>query len=213
MRCRVVLASALTCAFACACGTDREDPVIPDWSVGVSTSPAGVAVVGVTNLAFAAQLANPRDGAVSYSWAFGDGMTAAGPAVSHVFSTEGRFDVTLTAIDTDGDSRTATVAVQVRSLSGHWTVLQNGVPGIDAVITQEGSLISGQSSNSCCTHTYSGRVSTPRVVTMVFRFSGCPKESRTFVGTATEDLSEISLMGPNCNVPRDTTFGFRRQTP
>ena len=195
------------CALATACGGNSTNPSLP---VAASASPSGVALVGATRVTFTGSGAGAGDGALSYSWSFGDGVSANGQTVTHVFATEGTFNVTLTVTDNRGGSATAAVVVQARSLSGRWTPLQNGVPGIDATIAQSGAAITGQSTNDCCTHRFVGEVGDPRAITLVFRFSGCPTERRTFVGTLAADLNTITLAGPNCNVP-NTTFGFTRK--
>ena len=82
--------------------------------------------------------------------------------------------------------------------------------GIDATIEQSDTAIVGNSTNSCCTHSFTGRVGDPRVVMLDVRFSGCPTEGRSFVGTVDADLNTIKLEGPNCNVP-STTFAFIRK--
>ena len=201
LRNAVVLCGAL----AAACGGNSTNP---SPSVAASASPSGVALVGATRVTFTGSGAG--DGALSYSWSFGDGASATGQTVTHVFATEGTFNVTLTVTDTRGGSATAAVVVEARSLSGRWTPLQNGVPGVDATIVQSGAAISGQSTNGCCTHTFAGEVGDPRGITLVFRFSGCSTERRTFVGTLAPDLNTITLAGPNCNVP-NTTYGFTRK--
>jgi len=52
-------------------------------------------------------------GVTSYEWAFGDGTTATGEQVTHSFSAEGSYTVTLTVTDGAGNSDTASVTVDV----------------------------------------------------------------------------------------------------
>ena len=55
-----------------------------------------------------------KDGTVvSYKWEFGDGKKAEGPVVSHKFGKVGTFEVTLTAVDNDDATGTATTSVDV----------------------------------------------------------------------------------------------------
>ncbi|QPV64024.1 PKD domain-containing protein [Halosimplex litoreum] len=56
----------------------------------------------------------PLGDIVAYTWAFGDGETAAEPRPSHTYAERGGYTVTLTAIDGDGRTGTATTEVQVR---------------------------------------------------------------------------------------------------
>ena len=54
------------------------------------------------------------DGTItSHAWNFGDGSTAAGPTVSHTYTTDGAFTVTLTVTDNGGASGTETMTVQL----------------------------------------------------------------------------------------------------
>jgi PKD repeat protein len=49
---------------------------------------------------------------VTYTWRFGDGVTATGPAVSHVYTSAGRYTATVTAINSLGGA-VATTTIQV----------------------------------------------------------------------------------------------------
>ena len=53
---------------------------------------------------------------VSYGWDFGDGTTASGAAVSHVYSIEGTFAVTLSVTDDRDQRGTATATVTVTAV-------------------------------------------------------------------------------------------------
>ena len=199
-------AVVVLCALGFACGSNPSGPT----TAAISASPSGLALAGATRITFTGTGVDPQGGALSYSWNFGDGTSGSGQTVGHVFSSEGTFNVVLTVAGDRGSNATAAVSVQARSLSGHWTPLQNGGPGIDATIVQSGATLSGQSTNECCTHTFSGSVRDPLAIELVFHFSGCPAGSRTFVGSVSADLNTISLTGPNCNVP-STTYGFTRK--
>jgi PKD repeat protein len=55
-----------------------------------------------------------KDGTVvSYKWDFGDGKKGTGPVVSHKFGKVGTFDVTLTVVDNDDATGTASESVDV----------------------------------------------------------------------------------------------------
>jgi PKD repeat protein len=51
---------------------------------------------------------------VSWSWSFGDGGTSSERNPTHTFSTDGRFDVSLTVTDDDGASNTKTHEIRVK---------------------------------------------------------------------------------------------------
>ncbi|MDC6352789.1 PKD domain-containing protein [Zeaxanthinibacter sp. PT1] len=52
-------------------------------------------------------------GIVSYLWDFQDGTTSTEAEVTHIFDSEGTYNVTLTVTDAEGESDTATVAIVV----------------------------------------------------------------------------------------------------
>ncbi len=56
--------------------------------------------------------------AVHYAWDFGDGATACGATVSHVFSTDGNYSVTIIATGADNGATSATVMMQVNAAIG-----------------------------------------------------------------------------------------------
>lgn len=69
-----------------------------------------------TTYTFNALLTNDPDGTViSYKWDFGDGKKGNGPIVTHKFGRVGTFEVTLTVVDNDDATGTATVSLNVKS--------------------------------------------------------------------------------------------------
>ena len=80
--------------------------VVGDECVGLSCSLSGV------------DSSDPDGGGiVSYEWDFGDGATASGRDVSHVFTDDGDFTVSLTVTDDRGGQDTAEVVVSVANLA------------------------------------------------------------------------------------------------
>ncbi|MCW4052202.1 MAG: PKD domain-containing protein [Candidatus Bathyarchaeota archaeon] len=72
----------------------------------------------VENLNFNASLSHDPDGdIVSYFWIFGDGLNSSGVVVSHAYSDDGVYVVTLTVMDDDSavDTSTATLTILNRS--------------------------------------------------------------------------------------------------
>jgi len=69
------------------------------------------------NLTFNASLSNDSDGNIaSYSWSFGDGqlVNITNPIISHIFSTNGSFNISLTVIDDEGSpSETESTIIEV----------------------------------------------------------------------------------------------------
>ena len=56
---------------------------------------------------------------VSYEWDFGDGSTGEGETVTHSYTEQGTYDVTLTITDAEGDNDTWTRPLTVESGSPH----------------------------------------------------------------------------------------------
>jgi PKD repeat protein len=63
----------------------------------------------------ASDSSDPDDSIVSYQWDFGDGATASGMIVTHRFSSQGTFSVTLMVTDESGNSDSAVKTVTVSS--------------------------------------------------------------------------------------------------
>jgi PKD repeat protein len=51
----------------------------------------------------------------SYQWDFGDGTVAEGAVVEHAYTAEGPYSVTLTVVDGEGLSGTASVPIAITS--------------------------------------------------------------------------------------------------
>jgi hypothetical protein len=77
-------------------------------------------ITGVTEVRFSAFGSGLGPGSVEYAWEFGDGATARGREVSHVFATQGTFDVAVTLRDSALRSVTARKTVEARLIDGFW---------------------------------------------------------------------------------------------
>jgi len=77
-----------------------------------SYTPTSPAIGGWVQFDASASI-DPDGAIVSYNWSFGDGSTESGSAVWHRFTSAGTYAVTLTVIDNDGASDTATQSIQV----------------------------------------------------------------------------------------------------
>ncbi len=73
--------------------------------------------------------ADPDGGTVTFDWNFGDGETATGAIVDHVFRSGGRFVITLTVTDDEGDRSTFSREVQVAGNSVQAAIFQQGLNG------------------------------------------------------------------------------------
>jgi archaellum component FlaF (FlaF/FlaG flagellin family) len=67
------------------------------------------------NVTFDAGASSPGAGIDRYEWDFGDGTTAttSSPTIEHAYTSQGEYEVTLTVVDTDGDTASITQNVTV----------------------------------------------------------------------------------------------------
>jgi PKD repeat protein len=79
---------------------------------------------------------------LKYAWTFGDGATAAGKDASHAYTAAGRFTVTLSVSDPEGEKGTATVTVDITAAKTAeppkagtgWALVGGGVAAALAVV-------------------------------------------------------------------------------
>ncbi len=97
-------------------GKDGAGPTPPPPALTATFSPAGTAIVSVTEVSFATQtnITSPV-----YTWDFGDGTAGSGPSPTHIFQTEGTFTVRAGAAGNEGLATTS-LTISVRSVSGMW---------------------------------------------------------------------------------------------
>ena len=134
--------------------TDSDDAVATNtMTVTVNnTAPAISNLTGDTNVlegASASFRANATDGGndtLTYSWDFGDGKEAMGTDVTHIFSDNGEYTVTLTVTDDDGAATASTINVTVNnvapkidSLNGDTNINEGEVANFNAVVSDPGS--------------------------------------------------------------------------
>jgi PKD repeat protein len=110
-----------------------------DYLAGANRAPIPVASANPTSgqapltVAFSSAGSSDPDGdAITYSWDFGDGGTSTAANPSHTYTTNGTYNVTLTARDSDGATGTASVQVGVG----------NTAPAITINSPADGSLFS-----------------------------------------------------------------------
>ncbi|MEO8360214.1 MAG: PKD domain-containing protein [Vicinamibacteria bacterium] len=153
------------------------------YSSGPCTSDPCNFLVSVTAVLFAAR--DPDTANFDYEWDFGDGQTVSGTNVSHVFSREGTFTVTLTALRRGSASRSVagsfTRPILVGSLTGIWQFESSSSQGSYQLI-QAGTSISGVFNVGSSQGNVSGTLANPRIVKMNVGFGGDTLDG-TEVGT------------------------------
>jgi hypothetical protein len=169
--------------------------------------PADRILVAVTSVTFTGAGMDPDNDPLTYAWDFGDGgATATGMVVSRSFNNAGSFDVKLTVNDGRGGSGTATRSVRVRSLSGTW----NGRLGnstFSAQINQNGAVVNGSWNDGGDVYTFRGSLADDRNITLNVESPGPQGCSRTYRGTVSDGLDEISTSGMSCvGVPLQLSF-------
>jgi len=90
--------------------TVRADNETPVAAFAIKPSPAQV---GATVWLDATASYDPDGLLVSYAWDLGDGSSATGSLTSHVYMSEGVYDISLTIVDNDGADRTVIMPLVV----------------------------------------------------------------------------------------------------
>lgn len=164
-------------------------------TVGVSRSPDGQAIAGVTAVVFTANASDANADSLTLNWTFGDGQTAAGASVSHVYASEGVFAVSLQASDGRGGVTTAGTSITVAGLSGRWLLSEGGQRFYEAGfdVTQAGATLAGwpfSVPDRGCLGPIAGRVLSPRSIR--FEFRSCDGEPAVVDGSVAGDLRSAS---------------------
>jgi hypothetical protein len=166
-----------------------------ELSVAIAATPQGGAIVGVTEVHYAASGTGLDAKGLSFAWTFGDGGTAVGSEVTHVFRSEGDFAVNLTVKDDQGKTTTVATSIKVRSLTGTWRLSEGG-PYELMTLTQAGTQIVGHQ----LLFDLSGELVHPRNANVTVRWGGgCPGLVNIHTFTVDDTLDRIVDDGANCN--------------
>ncbi len=112
--------------------TSRSIPVLVAEGSPITGLPAAAITVHQTSgpppfaVLFNGSSSKPSSKAkriVKYTWTFGDGSTASGKIVNHVFTTIGKYAVTLTVTDNTATSATARIHIDVQEKNNSATLL------------------------------------------------------------------------------------------
>ena len=183
-------------------GSSPSQP--PTGSFNVSPS---AALMAVTVMTFAANGNDPSGGTLSFDWQFGDGQTASGQTVTHVFSSEGAFDVVLTLRSSRGASGTVRQSVTSRSITGTWV---DGDPDFELELVQGGSTFAGKVfvQGNYRSDIQNGVLTNPRNIAFYRRWNGKGNYgvySGQYAGTVDASLNKInadSIPGVSFNLTR-----------
>ncbi|MDZ7670597.1 MAG: S8 family serine peptidase [Gammaproteobacteria bacterium] len=117
-------------------GSTTQTGPRPPTASFTATPSDGLAPLQVS---FNAAGSSDPDGTISsYQWDFGDDTQATGgPTVSHTYEDTGRFTVTLTVTDDDGQSDSATRTVQVRGATVSGVIRVAAGSGVDSDVNDE----------------------------------------------------------------------------
>jgi hypothetical protein len=181
-------AGAATAAIVLA--TRNRAPTV----TAVSASPPN-GLVFASTITFNVNATDPDGDSLTYSWDLGEGATSTVPAPSHVYATTGTFSPRVTVSD-GKHSVTSSGAVMIKSMTGTWTGLIQGLPGTATVtgtfvLTQSGTSLSGTYSDAFGPGTLSGAVQTtaPLVRITISQVGFTPF---VFTGTPGGDADSVS---------------------
>jgi hypothetical protein len=195
LRGTAIRSAVLTCVLALLSpGCQENSPANASPTLALSRSPDGLAIAGVTAVAFVAGASDANGDPLTVTWDFGDGQSASGASVLHVYAREGVFAVSVTATDGRGGVTTTGTSVTAGGLTGRWLLSEGGERfyewGFD--ITQGGSTLGGRPysvPDKRCLGDLHGRVISP--LTVRFEFGACDNNTVVIDGTAAADLRSI----------------------
>ena len=93
------------------------DPITAPVVSAFASPTAGVEPLTVQ---FTGIAEDPQGGALTIAWDFGDGTTSDELSPEHTYETPGLYTATLTATDGDGETGSASVAIEVTEFDGNW---------------------------------------------------------------------------------------------
>ena len=111
---------------------------------------------------FKAIATDAGDDTLTYTWDFGDGVTGTGVDISHIFTDNGDYTVTLTVADEDGGETSQTLDVTVNNVAPTFTEV-NGETTIDEGEAVDYSAVATDPGDDELTYTWNFGDGTPEV--------------------------------------------------
>ena len=100
-----------------ATGTSTKDITVNNISPTIEEIIGETDVNEGIEINYSASAIDPGDDTLTYAWNFGDGKGALGKDVTHTFTDNGNYTITLTVTDDDGASTTSTLDVTVNNVA------------------------------------------------------------------------------------------------
>ncbi|HEY0139053.1 MAG TPA: PKD domain-containing protein [Nannocystis sp.] len=144
---------------------------------------------------------DPDGSIVAVHWDFGDGASADGEKVSHVYATEGTYELRLTVVDDDGASGETTRAVSVGGCPRFQPGKSVGKLATEALTEASGLAFSRQTPGVVWTHNDSEDA--PRLYT--FTDLGAPLGTYALQGVEVRDWEDMAL-GPGPKQGQDYLY-------
>lgn len=134
----VIATSIVTNSFGCTNSAEQAIKVKATPQVAFTSNNQGGCKSPVTvNFTNNTTLNTTSSVAVTYAWDFGDGSTSAAQNPTHVYTTQGKFTVKLTATTADGCTQTLTQAdyIQVATMQADFTIQEKLCSGANLTFT------------------------------------------------------------------------------
>jgi hypothetical protein len=160
----------------------------------VDVQPRGSLITFVTEAGFSANGSDPDGDNLTYTWDFGDETPplTTGAGIAHNYGVVCNCLVKVTASDGKGGTAVSTQTVTVAKLDGNWHAVFSSGSDTFTNLSQARTGVSGKIAPGV---TFTGRVDSPRTMTLDVSSRGCDPPASRYVGVFNERLDRIVLTG------------------